>query len=215
MRPTRLSPLLLVCVLASGGTAARAQVVRLEITSREPMNNGQAAGTTTRTVRSRPRQGARGNRSSGSAQSRSSRISTLRRGTPAATSSTWRPSPCADPSTRRGARLLLYQVVNRGNGDVAHQPRGRHRAGQRLAGRRRADCGQSDHPRPDRKQRRRFARHRRSLARFVDVPPADVDHAHPSELDGQRPAGVPPRGPRSGRRDAGDVRDGESGWRED
>jgi hypothetical protein len=44
MRPTRVRSLLMACVLASSATAARAQVVRLEITSREPMNNGQAVG---------------------------------------------------------------------------------------------------------------------------------------------------------------------------
>jgi hypothetical protein len=45
MRPTRVRALLVACVLASSATAARAQVVRLEITSREPMNKGQAVGT--------------------------------------------------------------------------------------------------------------------------------------------------------------------------
>ena len=45
MRPTRVRALLLACMVASSATAARAQVVRLETTSREPMNNGQAVGT--------------------------------------------------------------------------------------------------------------------------------------------------------------------------
>ena len=44
MRPTRVRALLLACVVASSAMAARAEVVRLEITSREPMNNGQTVG---------------------------------------------------------------------------------------------------------------------------------------------------------------------------
>src|SRR5689334_25273523 len=45
MAPIRVRALLLTCVVMSSATAARAQVVRLEITARQPMNNGQAVGT--------------------------------------------------------------------------------------------------------------------------------------------------------------------------
>jgi tannase/feruloyl esterase/alpha/beta hydrolase family protein len=45
MRSSRVRSLLLACIFTVSATSARAQIVRIEITSREPMNNGQAVGS--------------------------------------------------------------------------------------------------------------------------------------------------------------------------
>jgi len=123
MRPTRSRWLLVACVLASSATAARAQVVRLEITSREPMNNGQAVGT------AGPFELVRGkvhgeidpkdphntiiqdlDLAQRNARGRVEYVATFALAKP------------VDMS--KAARVLLYQVVNRGNGQAVASAEG-------------------------------------------------------------------------------------------
>ena len=93
-----------------------------------------------------------------------------------------------DPAKASG--VLIYQVVNRGNGDVGGEPRRRHHAGQRLAGRRRPDRGQSDDHGAGRPERGRIARHRPRPRPLLRRSPRHDDDADPFELDGQRTAGL-------------------------
>ena len=123
MRPARVSSFLLACALASSATAARAQVVRLVITSREPMNNGPTAGnpgpfelirgkvhgeidpkdphnTIIQDLDMAPR----------NALGKVEYVATFALAKP------------VDMS--KAARVLLYQVVNRGNGQAVASPEG-------------------------------------------------------------------------------------------
>ncbi len=134
--------------------------MRLGDPSREPVDGSQPAGDAGpyEIMRGRdPRRGRPGTiRTTGS-----SRIWSSRRATRAAGSSTSRRSRWPGRSIpRRPPAVLIYQVVNRGNGDVAANADGRHLARQRLAGRRRPDRGESDDLRADREERGRIAGHR-------------------------------------------------------
>ncbi|MEP6917818.1 MAG: alpha/beta hydrolase domain-containing protein [Acidobacteriota bacterium] len=122
MRATRVSSFLLAGVLG-GATVASAQVVRLEITSREPINNGQAAGS------AGPFEVIRG-KVHGEIDPRDPHNTIIQdldlaprnaRGKVeyAATFALAKP---VDMS--KAVRVLLYQVVNRGNGQVAASPEG-------------------------------------------------------------------------------------------
>ena len=123
MRPARVRVLLLCGILTSSATAARAQVVRLEITSREPMNNGQAVG------RVGPFELIRGkvHGEIDPADPHNTIIQDLdlaprnARGKVeyVATFALAKPVDMA-----KAARVLLYQVVNRGNGQAVASPEG-------------------------------------------------------------------------------------------
>jgi hypothetical protein len=123
MRPTRARTLLVASVLALSATSVRAQVVRLEITSREPMDNGQAAGA------AGPFELIRG-KVHGAIDPKDPHNSIIQdldlaprnaRGQVeyAATFALAKP---VDMS--KSARVLLYQVVNRGNGQAVASPEG-------------------------------------------------------------------------------------------
>jgi len=113
----------LVAVLALWSTAAGAEVVRLDITSREPMNNGQPVGA------AGPFEILRGkvhgeidpldphNRiiqdiglAPRNARGRVEYVATFALAKPV--------------DMARAARVLLYQVVNRGNGQAVASPEG-------------------------------------------------------------------------------------------
>jgi hypothetical protein len=123
MSPRRGRALLLACLLPLTATAAHAQVVRLDITSREPMNNGQAVGaagafellrgkvhgeldpkdphnTIIQDLDLAPR----------NARGQVEYVATFALAKP------------MDMS--KAARVLLYQVVNRGNGQAVASPEG-------------------------------------------------------------------------------------------
>jgi hypothetical protein len=123
MRPARVSSFLLACALASSATTASAQVVRLVITSRAPMNSGPAAGhagpfelirgtvhgeidpkdphnTIIQDLDLAPR----------NALGKVEYVATFALAKP------------VDMS--KAARVLLYQVVNRGNGQAVASPEG-------------------------------------------------------------------------------------------
>jgi hypothetical protein len=123
MRPIRVRALLFASVLALSATTLRAQVIRLEITSREPMNNGQAVGA------AGPFELIRGkvhgaldpkdphNRiiqdvdlAPRNARGQVEYVATFALAKP------------VDMS--KSARLLLYQVVNRGNGQAVASSEG-------------------------------------------------------------------------------------------
>jgi Tannase and feruloyl esterase/Alpha/beta hydrolase domain len=123
MKRTAVRLLLLACVLASSATTVRAQVVRLEITSREPMNNGRAVGT------AGPFELIRG-KVHGEIDPKDPHNTIIQdldlaprnaRGKVeyVATFALARP---VDMS--KAARVLLYQVVNRGNGQAVASPEG-------------------------------------------------------------------------------------------
>jgi hypothetical protein len=123
MRATFLRLLLVAGLVASGATAARAQVVRLEITSREPMNNGQAAGT------AGPFEIIRG-RVHGEIDAKDPHNTIIQdldlaprnaRGKVEYVATFALAKP-VDMS--KASRVLLYQVVNRGNGQAVASPEG-------------------------------------------------------------------------------------------
>ena len=123
MRPTRVRALLLACVVASSATVARAQVVRLEITSREAMNNGQAVGT------AGPFELIRG-KVHGDIDPKDPHNTIIQdldlaprngRGKVEYVATFALAKP-VDMS--KAARVLLYQVVNRGNGQAVASPEG-------------------------------------------------------------------------------------------
>src|SRR3954471_13916611 len=123
MRPTRVKSLLVGCVLAWSATATHAQVVRLEITSREPMNNGQAAGT------AGPFEIIRGkvHGEIDPADPHNTIIQDLELAPQNARGkveyvATFALAKPVDMS--KAARVLLYQVVNRGNGQAVASPEG-------------------------------------------------------------------------------------------
>src|SRR3954470_11763753 len=123
MRPTGAKSLLVACVLASSATAVHAQVVRLEITSREPMNNGQAVGS------AGPFELIRG-KAHGEIDPRDSHNTIIQdldlaprnaRGKVEYVATFALAKPVDLSKT---ARVLLYQVVNRGNGQAVASPEG-------------------------------------------------------------------------------------------
>ena len=142
MRPARVSSFLLSGALASSATAASAQVVRLVITSRAPMNNGPAAGNPGSfelirgTVHGEidPKDPHNTiihdlDMAPSNALGKVEYVATFALAKP------------VDMS--KAARVLLYQVVNRGNGQAVASPEVRV-AHQRLAGRRDPDGKQPD-----------------------------------------------------------------------
>ena len=123
MRASPAKSLLLVCAFVSSVTEARAQVVRLEITSREPMNNGQAVGAVG------PFELIRG-KVHGEIDPRDPHNTIIQdldlaprnaRGKVeyVATFALAKPVDLS-----KAARVLLYQVVNRGNGQAVASPEG-------------------------------------------------------------------------------------------
>ena len=123
MRPTRVSSFLLAGLLVAGATAARAQVVRLEITSREPMNNGPASGTAT------PFELIRG-KVHGAIDPKDPHNTIIQDLDLAPTNASGKVEyvatfALAKPlDMSKAARVLLYQVVNRGNGQAVASPEG-------------------------------------------------------------------------------------------
>jgi hypothetical protein len=123
MKQIGLNALLLAWVLISSATAARAQVVRLEITSREPMNDGQAAGA------AGPFELIRG-RAHGEIDPQDPHNTIIQdldlaprnaRGKVEYVATFALAKPV---DTAKAARVLLYQVVNRGNGQAVASPEG-------------------------------------------------------------------------------------------
>src|SRR3954466_7734919 len=123
MRWTHVRPLFVVCLLASSATSARAQVVRLEILSREPMNDGQAVGS------AGPFEVIRG-KVHGEIDPRDPHNTIIQdielaprnaRGKVEYVATFALAKP-VDMS--KAARVLLYQVVNRGNGQAVASPEG-------------------------------------------------------------------------------------------
>jgi hypothetical protein len=123
MRPTRARTLLFASVLALSATTVRAQVLRLEITSREPMNNGQAVGA------AGPFELIRG-KVHGAIDPKDPHNSIIQdldlaprnaRGQVEYVATFALAKP-VDMS--KSARVLLYQVVNRGNGQAVANPEG-------------------------------------------------------------------------------------------
>ena len=97
----------------------------------------------------------------------------------------------------KASGVLMYSVVNRGNGTADAERRGTHLAGQRLAGRRHADR-RGTRPSRCRWRGTRTARRSRSGARAIQRLAAGNDHrADPARLDGARPTRrtrwIPPR----------------------
>ena len=148
---------------------AEAQVTRIEVLSREPANQGQPFGSAGAYEIIRGRM--HGEVDPGDRRNRIIQDLDLAPRNPrghveyVATFAIARP---VDPA--RASGVLIYQVVNRGNGDVAPNADGDIVARQRLAGRRRSDGRQSDDPGPGRQARGRLARDGPVLARFYDVP---------------------------------------------
>jgi hypothetical protein len=123
MKSRHLTLVLLTGFLATGATAARAQVVRLEITAREPMNSGQAAGP------AGPFEIIRG-KVHGEIDPRDPHNTIIQdldlaprnaRGKVEYVATFALAKP-VDMS--KAARVLLYQVVNRGNGQAVATPEG-------------------------------------------------------------------------------------------
>jgi tannase/feruloyl esterase/alpha/beta hydrolase family protein len=123
MRLTRVSSFLLACALASSATAARAQVVRLEITSRERMVNGPSGGN------AGPFELIRG-KAHGEIDPKDPHNTIIQDLDLAPRNAlgkveyvaTFALAKPVDMS--KGARVLLYQVVNRGNGQAVASPEG-------------------------------------------------------------------------------------------
>jgi hypothetical protein len=122
MTPTPLRWVLVACILASGA-AAQAQVVRLEITSREPMNNGQPVG------KAGPFELIRG-RIHGEIDPKDPHNNIIQDLDLAPVNGRGRVEyvatfALAKPlDMSKAARVLLYQVVNRGNGQASASPEG-------------------------------------------------------------------------------------------
>ena len=123
MRPTRVRSLLVACILASSATTARAQVISLEITSREPMNNGQAVGA------AGPFELIRG-KVHGEIDTKDPHNTIIQDLDLAATNDSGKVEyvatfALAKPvDMSKAARVLLYQVANRGNGQAVASPEG-------------------------------------------------------------------------------------------
>jgi hypothetical protein len=123
MRPTRVRWVLFACVLASSVTPARAQVIRLETTSREPMNNAQPVGA------AGPFELIRG-KVHGEIDPKDPHNTIIQDLALAPTNArgkveyvaTFAMAKPIDMS--KAARVLLYQVVNRGNGAAVASPEG-------------------------------------------------------------------------------------------
>lgn len=123
MRPTRIRSLLIACVLASSATAAHAQVVRLEITSREPMNNGQAVGTAGAFELIRGK--VHGEIDPKDPHNTIIQDLDLAPRNPRGKAEYVATFALAKPvDMSKAARVLLYQVVNRGNGQAVASPEG-------------------------------------------------------------------------------------------
>jgi hypothetical protein len=114
---------LFACVLASSVTPARAQVIHLEITSREPMNNAQPVGA------AGPFELIRG-KVHGEIDPKDRHNTIIQDLELAPTNArgkveyvaTFAMAKPMDMS--KAARVLLYQVVNRGNGEAVASPEG-------------------------------------------------------------------------------------------
>src|SRR5512141_2914001 len=123
MRPAGVSSFLLACALASSATAASAQVVRLVITSREPMNNGPAAGNTG------PFELIRG-KVHGEIDPKDPHNTIIQDLDLAPRNALGKVEYVATFALAKpvgmeeAARVLLYQVVNRGNGQAVASPEG-------------------------------------------------------------------------------------------
>ena len=123
MRSIRIKALLVACVLASSATTARAQVVRLEITSREPMNNRQPVGA------AGPFELIRG-KVHGEIDPKDPHNTIIQDLELAPTNARGKVAyvatfALAKPvDMSKAARMLLYQVVNRGNGQAVASAEG-------------------------------------------------------------------------------------------
>jgi hypothetical protein len=123
MRPLPARSLLVACLLASTATAAGAQVIRLEITSREPMNNGQAveAAAAFELIRGKVH-GEIDPKDPHNTIIQDLDLAPMNAGGKVEYVATFALARPVDPS--KGARVLLYQVVNRGNGQAVASPDG-------------------------------------------------------------------------------------------
>lgn len=123
MGARQLRLLLLACVLASNAASARAQALRLEITSREPMNNGQSVGT------AGPFEVIRG-KVHGEIDPKDPHNTIIQDLDLAARNAAGKVEylatfALAKPvDMSKAKRVLLYQVVNRGNGQAVASPDG-------------------------------------------------------------------------------------------
>ena len=114
-----------LAALALCAAPAAAQVVRLEITSREPMNNGPGRPARAGPVRDDPRHGSTARSIRRIRTTRSSRISISRRATRAARSSTSRRSRWPSRSIwRRRRACSSTRSSTAGNGQAVASPEG-------------------------------------------------------------------------------------------
>ena len=122
MTPAPLRWVLVACILASSA-AAQAQVVRLEITSREPMNGGRAAGMAGPFELIRGRiHGEIDPKDPHNAIIQDLDLAPVNAQGKVEYVATFALAKPVDMS--KAARVLVYQVVNRGNGQAAASPEG-------------------------------------------------------------------------------------------